>query len=508
MWRFIFACLLFLPSLLSAGASSDPFSRGGVEMVSLQRDGERIVVYPHNSEVWGNSADISGDGRYIAFTQIGYFMDAEGQVRDQHCKLFRYDRLQKKTETIGFFDCTENTLPSISGDGRKIAVESLEPGGLGIRIFTDYYDTNYTSPISVNYRDLVSEDFVEAIRRSGRPFSESLLFRPSISADGNYIAFESVKNGRRYIDVVDLIQFGIERISGAAEPDGDSESPSISGDGRYVAFASTASNLVSGGPGGHKEIFIHDRQNHTTERISVGVNGERPNGDSNSPAISVSGRFVAFQSDASNLDSHGDNPGTNIFVYDRERHTTQRASDWRGENNALNCRHPAIAESWIVVFQCAPDGRHFNIFVHDLRLHTTQSIITGYEDKGTNPSISGNAQFIAFQSPANNLVPGDADNESDIFVASVTTTHLECRNHACTPVTGPPMPDLCVQGRNDCGEQPSSAKKKSGNIKDIFSKSIYHLECLNQACVSVKGRGPNKCKKDIECRAVKKRPPQ
>src|SRR5207249_10507324 len=79
---------------------------------------------------------------------------------------------------------------------------------------------------------------------------------------------------------------------------------SISAGGRYVAFDSTATNLVPGDTNGLRDVFVHDRERRTTERVSVGRDGIQAQGGpvgSNKPSISASGGVVAFTSDATNL---------------------------------------------------------------------------------------------------------------------------------------------------------------------------------------------------------------
>ena len=99
-----------------------------------------------------------------------------------------------------------------------------------------------------------------------------------------------------------------ERVSVASdgtEGNGDSDRPSVSGDGRFVAFGSDASNL---GPG----IVVHDRLTGVTERVSVASDGTQANElIGGAPVLSADGRFVAFESFASNLVS-GDTNGTGI----------------------------------------------------------------------------------------------------------------------------------------------------------------------------------------------------
>lgn len=97
-----------------------------------------------------------------------------------------------------------------------------------------------------------------------------------------------------------------------------SDDPAISADGRFVAFYSIASNLVAGDSNLVRDIFVHDRDSGTTERVSVASDGTQGNLGSFLPAISAGGRFVAFNAIASNLDPGDTNGFSDVFVHDRE----------------------------------------------------------------------------------------------------------------------------------------------------------------------------------------------
>src|SRR5262249_22072751 len=112
----------------------------------------------------------------------------------------------------------------------------------------------------------------------------------------------------------------------------DSESPSLSADGRFVAFASFSENLVPGDTNGTADIFVHDRLTGTSERISVSSAGRQADGPSGiidgmpGPSISADGRFVAFDSEATNLVKGDTNQAADVFVHDRLTGTTERIS--------------------------------------------------------------------------------------------------------------------------------------------------------------------------------------
>ena len=102
--------------------------------------------------------------------------------------------------------------------------------------------------------------------------------------------------------------------------------PAISADGRYVAFWSGASNLVPGDTNEHYDVFVRDRQLGTTDRVSVASNGTQANGDSAFPAISADGRYVTFESEASNVVPGDTNHARDVFVRDLRSGTTERVS--------------------------------------------------------------------------------------------------------------------------------------------------------------------------------------
>ncbi len=163
--------------------------------------------------------------------------------------------------------------------------------------------------------------------------------------------------------------------STGAEGNNESNYPTLSYDGRYVVFESLASNLVPNDNNADYDVFIHDRQTGQTQRVSVNSSGQEGNGKSWSPVISYTGRYVAFSSFASNLVSNDTNNGSDIFVMDRDTGSIQRVSLSSSEAQA-NC------------------GSH-------------------------DPAISSNGRYIAFYSCAGNLVSDDTNGKQDVFVRDV-----------------------------------------------------------------------------------------
>src|SRR3954451_23163109 len=160
----------------------------------------------------------------------------------------------------------------------------------------------------------------------------------SLSADGQIIAFASTASGFMAADANgatrDVFTFNVttgERRLISAAPggaDGASSSPAISADGTRVAFASSATNLVAGDANGAGDIFLTDRDGAVT-RVSVAADGGDANGPSASPDVSADGRFVVFESAASNLVA-GDSDGVaDVFVRDLQTGRTALVSTAR-----------------------------------------------------------------------------------------------------------------------------------------------------------------------------------
>ena len=109
-------------------------------------------------------------------------------------------------------------------------------------------------------------------------------------------------------------------------------SASISADGRWVVFDSYASNLVTEGTTGGLNVFVYDQQTGTTTRASVGLSGAQANGRSEAWGLSSDGRWVLFASYATNLVAADTNGEPDVFVHDQQTGATTRVSvprSWR-----------------------------------------------------------------------------------------------------------------------------------------------------------------------------------
>jgi Tol biopolymer transport system component len=205
----------------------------------------------------------------------------------------------------------------------------------------------------------------------------------SISWDGRYIAFEStasnlvISDTNNSMDIfvydyqtgqIDLVSISSDAIYG----NNASRYPSISGNGRYVAFQSLATNLVANDTNVVQDIFVHDRQTGQTTRVSILSNGTQPNSASSNPSISGDGLSVAFVSAATNLVDNDTNGVPDVFAHNRLTSDTTRVS-------------------------IASDSTQGNL-------------------NSGNPSISGDGRYVTFSSSATNLVKTDFNDAVDVFV--------------------------------------------------------------------------------------------
>ena len=300
----------------------------------------------------GGNLALSGNGRYVAFASSSPNLVAGGNnasvdyfVRDLTANTTALVSVDSNEKPASYANDAENGLGlgtggvAISGDGRYVAFTSK-----AINLVPN--DTNGQEDIFL--RDTVA-GITERISTDSQGNQTRFVgnsLRPAISADGRYVAFQSIASnlvaGDSNIDYDIFVKDRLTGITTRVSTDSSGAqgvqtrdfetgsvgaiSPSISADGRYVAFQSRFSNLVAGDSNGYNDIFVKDLLTGQTRRISTDSNGNQANGSSYDAKISADGRYVAFASAASNLVNDDILGAPDIFLKDLQTGLTTRIS--------------------------------------------------------------------------------------------------------------------------------------------------------------------------------------
>jgi len=341
----------------------------------------RLSVSASGEQGDGSSGSprISADGRYVTF--ISFASNLAPNPRPE----IGYDvyLLDRQTGALDRISETpegqpadgDNYNPTISADGRYLAFQSyagnLVPGVAGGNVLLYDRTTAQLSPVSVG---------------AAGTATEPRGFAPSISENGRYVAFASDAadlvpgdtNGGVDVYVRDVVAGTTVRASVADDDQqiaGESRGGEVSNDGRYVTFWSDDSTVVPGDTNDTADVFVRDLQAGTTRLVSSSTGGAQGDGSSGGPAITPDGRYVVFDSAATNLVAGDTNGVYDVFRKDLQTGTTTLVS--RRTNGAQ-----------------------------------------GNADS-VNPIITPNAKFVVYGSDASNLTGGDTNGQTDLFVTKL-----------------------------------------------------------------------------------------
>ncbi len=386
-----------------------------------------------------NLPSISRDGRYVTFTS--WAPNLVPNDTNNFSDVFVRDRASGHTrrasvDSTGIQGNSVSRNPAISGDGRFVAFSSFATN-LVVNDTNDAYDV-FVHDLATGHTERVN------VTSSGISGNSSAL-NVALSFDGRYVAFDSDASNLvggdtnlfEDVFVLDRVTGQIVRVSidsNGAEGNADSSQPSISDDGRYVSFRSSANNLVPIDLNQRDDVFVHDMQTGQTVRVSVNSGGGEAANDSQNARISGDGRWVVFDSIASNLVFGDGNSSADVFVHDRQTGQTDLVSiDSAGAQGDGTSGSPSIS----------PDGRFvsfasastnlvtpapsaiFSVYVHDRSTSTTKLVSvdsTGVSGNGASAvsSISGDGLVVAFESRSTNFVASDTSPVEDIYAYDET----------------------------------------------------------------------------------------
>jgi Tol biopolymer transport system component len=214
------------------------------------------------------------------------------------------------------------------------------------------------------------------------------------------------------------------------QADGNSGDGDMSPNGRYFVFDSDAANLVAGDTNDHQDVFLRDELAKTTTRVSVPHTGGQANGYSIAPAVSADGRYVVFVSNATNMVREDPTDDRDIFVRDLRTGQTELVTvGLEGRNASVDdSLNPAISGTGrFIAFHTdaalvpGDTNEAVDVYVRDTQSDITRRVSrscsgTQGNAASTLPSLSATGRVTAFTSVASNLVAGDTNGEQDMFV--------------------------------------------------------------------------------------------
>jgi Ca2+-binding RTX toxin-like protein len=329
---------------------------------------------------------------------------------------------------------TRSALPTVSADGRFVAFE----GG-----WTGFGSVNDNAQ-DVLVKDMVTGTVTNEHRSSTGAVGLSGSGEPVISADGLSVAFVSTSqlisptvtpSGTLWVasTTSDAIE-AVSRTAGGAFGNEGGRFPDLSAEGRYVVFESRSTNLAAGGNVTHEDIYLKDRDTGALTRISTGLAGGDGNGESRYARISADGRYVVFQSAASNLTTGDNNGRIDIFLWDRQ--TGGLTNITRTSTGANDSLRPDVAFDngfgGVVVFDttaslvAADTNNASDVYAWSIADNTFQLVSAAANGAvsaigAQEGSVSGDGRFAVFRSFSANLVAGDTNGFADIFVKDLFT---------------------------------------------------------------------------------------
>ena len=466
-----FLALIRFSLLFMLVLSSEVLS-GTTDIVSISESGEQSNGYSVN---WSLNNALSADGRLVVFKSAA--TNLHPLDNDAVYDIYVYDKATGKIDLVSQNGTNvkgngNSSFPTISADGRYVAFKSESTNLIA-------NDTDTISDIYVFDRKMskielvsVSSDGIKANHGSHGPM---------ISADGNYVAFHSNASNLHPDDpnpipdiyVYDRVNQVIELISRSVErSNGNSYRAQISGDGKFVVFDSIATNLSPDDIDSYSDIYLFNRVDKTLELISKSNEGDPTvNAKGNlGPAISSNGKIITFYSYSTMLVPDDSDQFSDVFIYDINANEIELISrsntDIKGNNTSLG---PSISEDGrFVVFDSKASNLSeddidsgYDVYRYD-RLNKSIELISKSTDgtKGNSSSrysvVSGSGNSVMFSSTATNLVEVDENHQSDVFVHYVTVEDSdqdgvldindqcpETQNEIVDDNTGCSIPQLC-----------------------------------------------------------------
>jgi hypothetical protein len=438
--------------------SSDVFLYDGIANTLVS-----VNIFGGSGGGYSDEPVISANGLFVAFRSFAEDLDFFAFDFNGDSDVFRRDLAGGFTELVSVSISFEtgdgfSDSPAISGDGRYVAFRSGANNLTSIDEESDFDDDIFVRDFGADGGPLTS--FV-SINTEGLDGGNEDSDLPVISGNGATVVFNSLATdiAPGIVDSNGALDVYARRVlgapvtvvvsrnvggGGATSANGLSYQPTISADGLFVAFTSTAGNLTPNDNALNTDVFVYDVAAEVLELVSVSTGGSAGDSDSDSPSISSDGRYVAFRSDANDLDPlvpeffefDGD-----VFRRDLVLGETAMVSvNMFGDNGGnISSDQPVISgDGQVVVFRgfatdlvpAPPTFGLSNIFARDFGLPLPETSLlsinvagsSGGDGDSDTPAISQDGSTVVFNSFASDLAGAlDTNGQEDVFARLLDT---------------------------------------------------------------------------------------
>ena len=431
-------------------------------------EGNLLVSVNMKGDDSGNAAAqdeaVSADGRYVAFTSEASNLVSNDTNFQQD--VFVRD-LRNGVTVLASVNAAgtasangRSSRPYLSADGRYVAFDSnaadLVPGDTNglFDVFIRDMQTQQTTRVSLG-----------GLGGAGQSNDDSYV--AAMSADGRFVAFVSnatnivpAQTGGFFQLYVHDMQTGETKLAsingaGTGGSGDDITAGALSADGHFMLFESASNDLVAGTNALGTNIYARDLQTNATKLVNVNMAGNLSDyGYSTHPRISANGRYVVFESTASDLVADDSNVATDIFIRDLQTDTTRLVSVNAAGTDSSNLisfgadisadgRYVTFVSSSTDLTSLTDNNRAFDVFMRDMQTNTTKLVSVSVNGAGNAasppdglrlPRISADGRFVLFISAASDLAPNDTNGHADLFLrdTQADSTRLLSMNYAGT----------------------------------------------------------------------------
>lgn len=403
-----------------------------IRMASVGHDG----AMPNG---FSDRPQISGNGRFVTFDSLATNLVDQPVHSDRDVYLRDLHTNATELITVALDGGPSNGWSSYSWpseDGRYVAFVS-EASNLV---------QNSVNRRAVYVRDRAAGVTERVSVNSAGQAANRTASRPAMSPDGRFVVFNSPAtnlapnaNGVEQVYLRDRLN-GTTTLASVGM-DGEPANAytyrgQVSADGRYVAFASQATNLVPGSSGTLEHLYLRDMVAGTTIRVNVNLDGRQSNAAGSRPNLSKDGRYVVFNSYATDLVTLPTNGYSNVYVRDVVAETSTLVSvnmDTTAGGNRDSLRGFITPDHTHVVFNSfsgdlAPNvtNGHGDVYMRNLETGVTTRLSLTQQGEQTNgnsfrPVVSDDARMVAFQSNARNMIQDDTSENWQVYVVDTTT---------------------------------------------------------------------------------------